>query len=404
LQLSCKHENMYAMKKEELSHIGKNIRAIRLRKHFSQTELAAKLGMRPGPLNCIENGRNLPSARVIYNLSRILEVPADAFLACADHPSDSMKVCEEPVPYMAKGKKSAWEGPVAEAARTEAEIRDLSDDISTMANQVADAFLELETLSGAAKTTELRFDISFDRAEEDLARLSMKARGMLGVSEAVIFDYLELLENAGLRIVFCNLPEKTESISCHDVKNSNAFIFIRDREMTPERQLFHLAYELGRLYMHAPDHYHNLARPRAGRDRRGKLFTHHRASRRFAGLFLMPEAAVRATVRQLGIQPGEWTLELLYRLKHRFGVSAQTMLYRLRELKLIVPALEKEFDAEIKAFYKESGNKEPDSSRRVLTPNGRIWDLFLSARIRRADPADLKRIKGVLERYGARKV
>ncbi len=390
--------------KESLSHIGRNIRAIRLRHHLTQTELAARLGMRPGPLNCIEKGRNLPSARVIHSLSKILNVPTDAFFDRSAPSGNSLVIREESTPYMVVKKDLPWSGPCALPARDSTELPAIHEGVCGIISQIADAFLELEDFSGAMKSTELQLCIAADRTEEGLQRLCDRVRHMLGIGEAVIFDYLELLENAGLRIIFCDLPVGQDSISCHDVANANAFIFLRAEPMTPERQLFHLCYELGRLYIHAPDHYPALPRARAGRDRRGKPFTCHRAARRFSALFLMPEAAMRATVRQLGIRPGQWTLELLYRLKHRFGVSAQAMLYRLRELKLIVPALEKEFDAEIKAFYEKSGNKEPDSSRRVLTPNGRIWDLYLSAGIRRADPADLKRIKGILERHGAKKV
>ncbi len=391
--------------KEDLSHVGRNIRAIRLRQHLSQTELAARLGMRPGPLNCIEKGRNLPSARVINSLSRILDVPTDAFFTRqSEITGKALTVHEDAAPYIAVKEKAPWSGPCALPALLSDEADAIPADACEAVNELADAFLELEDFSGAMKSTELQLSLAADRTEEDLKRLCDRVRHLLGIGEAVIFDYLELLENAGLRIIFCDLPGKLESVSCHDVKNGNAFIFVRSEPMTPERQIFHLCYELGRLYMHAPDHYPALPRPLVGKDKRGKPFTHHRAARRFSALFLMPEAAVRATVRQLGIRRGEWTLELLYRLKHRFGVSAQAMLYRLRELKLIIPRLEQEFDAGIKGSYKKSGNKEPDSSRRVLTPNGRIWDLFLAAGIRRAPDEDLDRIKGILERYGVKKV
>ena len=54
-----------------------------------------------------------------------------------------------------------------------------------------------------------------------------------------------------------------------------------------------------------------------------KPFTAHRAARRFAATFLVPTKAVSDTVEQLGIQRKRWSYELLLRIKHRFGVSAE---------------------------------------------------------------------------------
>lgn len=393
------------MKSDSLSHVGKNIRAIRLRRHLSQTELADRMGMRPGPLNCIEKGRNLPSARVIHSLSRVLDVPTDAFFARRHTSCNNLNVREEPVPYMTSEESPPWSGPCALPARTGKELSGIPAQAHGTVNQLADIFLELEDMAGAVKSAELQLGLAADRTEEGLRRLCTRVRHLLGVGEAVIFDYLELLENSGLRIIFCALPEGTESMSCHDVKNGNAFVFVNAGSRTAERQLFRLSYELGRLYMHAPDHYGNVPPPLIGHDRRGKLFTPDRAARRFSALFLMPEPAVCSTVRQLGIRPDQWTLELLYRIKHRFGVSAEAMLYRLRELRLIVPRLEKELLNAIKKHYAAHVNSEPDSSRRVLTPNGRIWDLALAAGVRGADQGEaLRRIKGILKRHGVQKV
>lgn len=391
-----------------LKYVGANIRAVRLRAHLSQAELAARLGMRPGPLNCIEKGRNLPGARVLHALSRILGEPVDVFFTPpADEPAGglaAMVVREAGVPYMVAGKKPLWHGPCALPARTPRELAGLPPQLCGMASELADAFLELEDMSGAVKSAELPLGLAADRTEEGLQRLCGQVRRLLGISEAVIFDYLELFENAGLRVVFCRLPSGVGSISCHDLKNANAFIFLDDVNLNAERQLFLLAYELGRLYMHAPAYYQHLPRPQVGKDRRGKLFTEARAARRFAGLFLMPESAVCATVRQLGLRPGEWTPELLYRIKHRFGVSAEAFLIRLLELRLIVPSLEKALHDDIRKYYAAHSNQEPGSSRRVLTPNGRIWDLVLIAGRHVKNAADLGKITNILEKHGARRV
>ena len=105
-----------------------------------------------------------------------------------------------------------------------------------------------------------------------------------------------------------------------------------------------------------------------------------RAAGRFAATFLMPEAAVRTTVSRIGITADVWSWELLLRIKHRFGVSAQSFLYRLHELNLIESRLKDRLDAGINEFYESTGFKEPDSTKRCLTPNSRFFDLLLTAK------------------------
>ena len=94
----------------------------------------------------------------------------------------------------------------------------------------------------------------------------------------------------------------------------------------------------------------------------------------------MPSGAVVDTVRQLGIQKKQWSYELLLRIKHRFGVSSEAFLYRLDELALIHPSLLILLKHKITEHYKETGYGEPDFSRRLLTPNGRLWDLILTGK------------------------
>ena len=135
-----------------------------------------------------------------------------------------------------------------------------------------------------------------------------------------------------------------------------------------------------------------------------KPLTMHRAGRKFAAFFLMPEPAVRATVNQLGIENKQWSWELLLRIKHRFGVSAQSFLFRLKELELITPKLHDRFLKQIKAHYKATGYGEPDASRRILTPNGRVWDLVLTARQHPEAKAEVARIEETLTQWKVVKV
>jgi transcriptional regulator with XRE-family HTH domain len=72
-----------------------NIRAIRRRRNLSQAELARLLGMRPGPVNNIEQGRNLPSAKVLCKLAAVLDVPIDNLFADPDAAQTSWLVSDD---------------------------------------------------------------------------------------------------------------------------------------------------------------------------------------------------------------------------------------------------------------------------------------------------------------------
>jgi Zn-dependent peptidase ImmA (M78 family) len=202
------------------------------------------------------------------------------------------------------------------------------------------------------------------------------------VQHGVVFDYFELFENQGFRVVVLPLPKEMDSFSYYDPPNQNAFFFLNARK-NPERQLFRLAYELGRVFI-----LHQTMKQGAGLFRaqsdnlsiKKGAFTAEEGARRFAATFLMPRKSVRATASQLGVQKGFWSFELLLRIKHRFGVSAEAFLYRLNELGLIDPALIEPLKEKIYDHYEKTGFGEPDFSKRLLNPNGRLWDLVLTAR------------------------
>ncbi|MBI3986266.1 MAG: ImmA/IrrE family metallo-endopeptidase, partial [Lentisphaerae bacterium] len=268
------------------------------------------------------------------------------------------------------------------------------------ANELAKAFLALEDLCGAMKCAVLPLYIPFVATETGMEQLTTQVRHHLGITQAVVFDYLELLENAGLRVVFCDLPAGRDdaaviSLSAYDRLHSNALFFIR-RSLTPERRLFRLLFELGRIYWHTRQLIAGVAPASAS-----EPLDEVHVARKFAAFLLLPALAVRATVSQLGIAPGDWTYELLLRIKHRFGVSAETFCIRLEELGLIEAKLAADFKARIRAHYEAHANTEPDGSMRRLSYNGRLGDLLLNAQGKAGEAGEEARaIAAKLEELG----
>jgi Zn-dependent peptidase ImmA (M78 family) len=261
------------------------------------------------------------------------------------------------------------------------------------------AYLIAEDLCEAARRAAIPLCLAMPRTENGIADLAMRVRTLFGIGPAVIFDYLELFENAGLRVVFAPLPDGVESAACYDARWENAFLFVSTADKpSTERQLFRLVRELGRIYC-----YTGQVREIEGRVK--PLDAAHVAAK-FTAFFLMPAEAVHATVRQVGIGPDDWTWEMLLRLKHRFGVSAETFLYRLDELDLILPKPLQELKTRILGHYAATGHAEPGGTCRVLFPNGRLGDLLLAAArqaARRADFADdLALVRALLRRRGVK--
>ncbi len=388
--------------------VGARIRQIRRRQNITQVELARRLGMRPGPVNCIETGKHLPSAKVLHKLSVILSVPVDTFFSFGYTDNETTSVQDQHIPYVVKSETLPQYGipesirklyPHAIIIRNNNEImQNITDDTINMLSNLTNAILALEDICHVQKYAELPLFIPFNFTEDGLEALATHIRQFMGINNSIIYDYIEILENAGLRIVFCTLPEKQESISCYDEGNSNVFIFV-DTNMNIERQLFRLFYELGRIYLYTMDKYGGSNNIRQYYMRRDKELTIHRAARLFAALFILPAEAVRTSVTQLGITPEQWTWDIIMRMKHRFGVSAETLVYRLAELKLMTEALENKFRRQLHAYYNKTDYSEPDKSQRTLNKNGRIGDLLLLAKdIYKSD--ETTEIEKVLTGYG----
>ena len=339
---------------------------------MNQTELASRCGINQGGLSRIETGVNLPKSPVILALSKALGVPTDALFA----PTDADRL---------DAITAAGRGPIRVALDASAP----APGVLAAAQRVMDAILALEDMVGAQKTARIPLNMLFGHSEARIAQTVDAIRAYMGIQSGVLFDHFELFEAFGLRVVVMPLDEATDGIAFYDPPHRNAFLFIHAGR-NPERQLFRLCYEFGHIQWFASD----------GTPERPEDLDPLHGARKFAALFLLPVAAVRATVLQLGIRDRQWTYDLLLRIKHRFGVSAEMFLYRLHELDLIEPALVETLKERIYTFYAETSNQEPGASRRILTPNGRTWDLALTAETRPEHAEELVEIERVLLNHG----
>jgi len=66
--------------------IGERIREIRQLRGYSQQELASKIGIAMNSLYHYEKNRKMPSAEVLANIAKALNVSADYLLGLSDNP------------------------------------------------------------------------------------------------------------------------------------------------------------------------------------------------------------------------------------------------------------------------------------------------------------------------------
>ncbi len=371
--------------KINLEFIGKNIRYLRRERGWTLARLAAKTGMSEVPLGRIERCVNAPSASAIYSLSKALNVSVDTLFA-EEHESFRMRRFEDE-------KK-----PSLVASHTE----DLfTPQLKSMAQDIIEGFQALEDICAAQKHAKIPLFIPFEPNYQGMENLSLNVRRYMGVEHGIVFDYFELFESQGFRVIAVPMPKAIDGFSYYDPPNQNAFFFLNTKK-NPERQLFHLAYELGSILLitaaiqRGETLVENSNNPKTC-DK--KPFTAHRAARRFAATFLMPSDAVIDTVRQLGIRQKQWSYNLLLRIKHRFGVSTEAFLYRLDELDLIDPSLIEPLKVKIHKHYGKTDFGEPDLSRRLLTPNGRLWDLVLTGKELKEGRNEAIAIERVLKKW-----
>lgn len=379
--------------------VGSRIRQLREIQHVSQIRLATEIGIRAGPLGWIEKGKHLPSGRVLYRLAKQLNVRIDDLFQ----------------------EKNVWETGIPSASDTmpillpplDNAVADNAEPVKSahiICQGVAETLIQLEELCGAAKMAEIPLYVPFRPTEAGAEHLAACVRQGLGVGSAVIYDYLELLENAGMRVVFMDMPEGCSTFCGYDRLNRNAFFFVNSLlKKQPETQVFRIMFELGRIFWYTRKLFGADAEEAQTALTEGAL-DEATFARRFAAYFLMPACALQKTVWQMGLTPTTWTWEVMLRLKKRYGVSAQGFAQRLQALNLSWCDKQKRspkhylFKDEIDAFLAEKGAAvEPGGCRPLLTMNARLCDLLLQAEVRAGKvQKPINTVKRLLRQSGVR--
>ena len=164
------------------------------------------------------------------------------------------------------------------------------------------------------------FPVAAGELEAELAAYALRTHWSLGAQP--VFNVVQVLEGRGVKVLPAVLGG-TDGVAA-DVRRRDGHpipVLVVATGVCAERQRFALARELGHMVLST-----------------GRKVNAERAANRFAGAFLMPAETVWSEVgrRRRSIGLGE-----LFDLKLLFGVSAQALARRCRDLAIFGPTLYK---------------------------------------------------------------
>jgi Zn-dependent peptidase ImmA (M78 family) len=155
------------------------------------------------------------------------------------------------------------------------------------------------------------------RTLDEVEKAAGELRDAWQLGEDAIPNLCEFLEEKGIKICAIPLPEKVSGVQAvvSQLDAASLPVIVVNAEHPGERQRFTLAHELGHLYL----------------DVKGSLDAEV-ACHRFAGALLIPADVLK---REVGDTRRSLTARELFELKLLFGVSAQAIAFRCKDLGII---------------------------------------------------------------------
>lgn len=321
--------------------LGETIKILRERKGLSQTELAALAGMKKPQLCVIEKGVYMPRKET---LARLVSALGTSVSDLYDLDAELVK----PSPLV----------PLYAADADQLAARRSAERMNARRDAVDDA-------QGVVSATTLPLVQSFLGESHAGVYLAQAMRTALGVGAAAFSDLVWNLELANVRLHAQKLPDGHSSMAWWN-EDRKALTIAVARGLTPERQLYRVACELGAacIFRSSGDvPLRNLQRD-------------HRLITEFAAEFLMPATTVTRMAAALGIRREGWTLRRLCLFKAHFGVSAEAFALRLEELGLIDRELREGLRDRLRENYRRRPSAMEPLPRKSSLAFGHRWEIM----------------------------
>lgn len=283
--------------------VGERIKQARLAAGLSQRETAKLAGLSAMAISKFERNLVTPTSKTFARLASVLDTRIEFFFRTDD-------IALEEIRYCAPASL-----PRKQRVRVEADVLDW-----------AQPFIELMSLYPKPPIPPFAvppgvLDVIASGEDVEEAASAMRSAWLLGQDS--IFSLHDALLEQGVLALETTGANNTR-FSGLTARVGGYPVIVVGSDWTGDRQRFVLARELGRLVL-------------AGRVE-GPL-SESVAIERFAGAFLVPADVVR---REMGEQRRHVETRELYLLKHRYGLSMNDCLSRLRDLGLIRRSAAKE--------------------------------------------------------------
>ncbi|MCB9263404.1 MAG: ImmA/IrrE family metallo-endopeptidase [Lewinellaceae bacterium] len=274
------------------------LKTARIQNGLTQEELGGKLGITKQAVSKYERGKMEPDSQVLIALSRILQVKPDYFFR-------PFRVSLEEVEFR---KRAALSGRKLEGIK------------SRIADKL-ERYLELEEHLNIK--TAFENPLSGQKMEQpedlELAAEFLHKHWQLGFNP--IPNVVEMLEDAEVKVVEVEVDGKFDGLSTF--VSGQIPVIVLNKSFDPLRKRFTALHELGHLLLGLP--------PDADKEK---------WCNRFAGAMLMPAPVFRA---ELGERRVHIDLNELIAIKEYYGISAQAIMYRAKELGVINEAASRRF-------------------------------------------------------------
>jgi len=263
---------------------------------FSKTELAELLDVSPAAVAQWESGAKHPTAEKVAGVARHTAVPM-------------------PLLMRLKPPELLRRGPLTFRAWSSAKTRRLNRRAERLSELVAESYLWLDERVSFPPASLPEMDHGTDVEEAAVA-----CRRKWGLGDRPILKLGELLESKGIMLAAASFGEaRFDAFSC--IVNGRPFIFLGDEKLDRARSRSDAAHELGHLVLHQHLTELDLRQPEL-------LARIESEANAFASAFLLPAETFGKDVLDTG-------LDGFLKLKVKWGVSVQSMVYRSRSLGII---------------------------------------------------------------------
>lgn len=276
--------------------IGERLKRARAAAGLSMGLLGQQAGVSANMIKKYEHDESMPSSGVLIRLAKALAVRVEYFFRPA-------KITLNGVEYRKRANT-----PAKALKRIEADVLDQAERWYELVNLWPN--FPVPPFSMPAQLPE---QISCLEQVEELAN-QIRAVWQLGLGP--IPDLVDVLESKGILVILTQVEVQAKFDGLQASVAGKPVIVI-SAQQPGDRQRFTLAHELGHLLLHG---------------RLSEELDEEKACHRFASAFLLPACALR---QQLGEKRHALEMQELYLLKHEYGLSMQSCLYRAADLEII---------------------------------------------------------------------